>query len=150
MEVSTPPAQYFVVIFNDPLFTIKCDMASSKMFSRLTRNPSIIHATHCMIQIAPILLITPSNRIPIMRDTSETRTNPFHGLWVKLQKVILPLMLYLSISIWHTSGNWKMRCDSAWMDRLLEDRGSNEDRRNTVCIIAWGGFGVYEIGEGRV
>jgi hypothetical protein len=141
-DISIPPTQYFVVFFDDMLSTTKCNMASPKMLSCLTRNPGPIHTTHCMIQILPILFKTPSNRIPIMRDTTETRTDPFHGLRVKWQKVVPPLMLYLSGTIWYTAGKWKMRSDLARMDRALENRGSNEDRRNTVCIVAWGSFGV--------
>lgn len=149
-EISTPPAQYFVVIYDDLFYTTKCNMASPKMFSCLTRNPGPIHASLCMIQILPILFITPSNRVPILRDTSETRTDPFHGLRVKWQKVIPPFMLYLSGAIWHTAGIWEVRSDLAWMNRALEDSGSNEDWRNSVCIIAWGSFGVCETGVCRV
>jgi hypothetical protein len=98
----------------------------------------------------PILFVTPNNRIPITRDTTETRTNPFHGLRVKWQKVVPLFMLYLSETIWHTAGSWKMRNNLAWMDRVLEDSGSNEDGRNTIYIVAWGSFGVCEIGECRV
>jgi hypothetical protein len=59
-------------------------------------------------------------------------------------------MLYLSGTIWHTAGIWKMGHNLAWMDRALKDCRPNEDRRNTVCIVAWGGFGVCEIREGRI
>jgi len=104
------------------------------MFSCLTRDPHAVEYAKRVVQLTAVVFVSSFNGSPSRRNPSIRRRDPLH-LVRKEGKQIESTMMGILYSTIRNQRIWlKMRSNFAWLDGIVQKRGTDEDRRDTVGI----------------
>lgn len=88
----------------------------------------IMVCNYAMVQRHPILLVATLNWPPAIRDASFRRAYKFHGIRIEREQIVTPRVVN-DVPVKDDRARWTLtfRFDLAWMDRFIEDSGTEVD-----------------------
>jgi len=130
--MNLPPAQNVIVV-DDVLVTTKGYVRASEVLTGLPRHAYSIDASKSMIQLHPVGFVSAFNGASTGRDLTIPRWNPLH-LGSDNQQVVSPMVFVFGATVRDATGRTKGGNDLARMDRVAEDRGTDENWGHAVCV----------------
>lgn len=133
--------------------------STHKVSTGLTRDPYAVNVAHGMIELLAILFVPALHRATAMGNLAMRRRDPLHGGGVERKEIVSPDVLVLASTVRDARRRIEGRHDLARMDRTLEDRAPDEDRRLPIRVVRdrrtslggeWGGVAErYAEARGR-
>ena len=118
------------------------------MFARLSGNSRIAYSGHRVVQMCAALLVPARHGMAVGRNPTEAGGHPLHRLLIEREEVVAPVVLDLGATKRDSTGRDKMGADLAWVHRVVEYRGTDEDG-GSVAVAAGGLLGVGCARKGR-
>jgi hypothetical protein len=123
--------------------------STHKMLSRFSRDKSAMDIRQRMVQLGASILIPAFHWPSPVWDLPAVRLDPLHQVRLERQQIEAAIMLELAAAVRHAARRPQVRRDLARVNRLVEQRAADEDRR-PVRVFARRRLGEVGGGERRL
>lgn len=108
-----------------------------EVLAGLSRHFHSIHIRKGVEQLRSVGFVSSFNGMPTLRNFTLPRRDPLH-IGGDGQEIVSPAVFALSTTVCNATWRANGRNDLARMDRIVEDRGTQENRARAVCVCGNG------------
>lgn len=130
------------------LVSVECNGRTTEVMTSFSRNFNTTEHSSGMIQSLSALIVSTFNGPVAMRDLTFFGKDPLHSRSYR-EDIKTTMVVDLRVSERHTARGVQSWADLAWLNRVLKDRGSDEDWAS-INIVERGWSSSVTLREGRV